>query len=60
MKRLLYNLWIDCHNLYITLYNRYVDWCNRHATENRDELIPTDLYNEQVEEYNQHVDHYNT
>jgi hypothetical protein len=55
-----YNLWVRCYNLYITLYNRWVDWHNQGATEEAEEsIIPTDLHNEQIEEYNRHVDQYN-
>lgn len=59
--KLLYNLYVDCYNLYVTLYNHYyVRWRNRTANqEDEYNLIPTSLYNEQVEEYNRHVDEFN-
>jgi hypothetical protein len=54
-----YNRYITFYNWYITLYNRWVDRWNRDAEEEDDVLIPTDTYNEQIEDHNLRIDQYN-
>lgn len=56
----LYNMYIDCYNGSIALYSRFVSlWNHIAGVEPEENIIPTEMHNEQMDDYNHRHDDYN-